>query len=51
MSQRLHVWSVIPRYGRLISLNVLSNNHDDKCQSQIQDLLDRTSRLSSICIC
>ncbi|CAF3668948.1 unnamed protein product [Rotaria sp. Silwood1] len=45
-----HFWSLVPRHDYLISLNVLSNNHDDNCQNQLKDLLDRASHLSSICI-
>ncbi|CAF3675001.1 unnamed protein product [Adineta steineri] len=43
-----HFWSIIPKLDHLISLDVLSNDHDEICQQQLQDLLDRAPRLTSI---
>ncbi|CAF4655247.1 unnamed protein product [Rotaria sp. Silwood1] len=43
-----HFLSIIPRFDHLISLDALSNNYDEHCQHQLQDLLDRAPRLSSI---
>ncbi|CAF0998449.1 unnamed protein product [Rotaria sordida] len=43
-----HFWSIVPRFDHLISLDALSNNYDEHCQHQLEDLLDRAPRLSSI---
>lgn len=39
---------LVPRLDHLISIDVLSDNYDDHCQEQLQDLLDRAPRLTSI---
>ncbi|CAF1210653.1 unnamed protein product [Adineta ricciae] len=36
------------KLDHLISIDVLSDNYDDHCQEQLQDLLDRAPRLTSI---
>ena len=46
-----HFWTVVPSLNHLVSLDVLSEDHDDLCQNQLQTLLDRSPRLSSIRIC
>ena len=39
---------LVPRFDHLISIDVLCDNYDDQCQEQLQDLLDRAPRLTSI---
>ena len=41
-------WTLVPTFDHLVSLDVLSEDHDDQCQQQLQHLLDRAPRLSSI---
>ncbi|UJR32939.1 hypothetical protein I4U23_020400 [Adineta vaga] len=46
-----HFWTIVPNLDHLKSLDVLSNDHDELCQNQLQELLERSPRLSSIRIC
>ena len=43
-----HFSSFVPTLDHLVSLDVLSEDHNDHCQQQLQNLLDRAPRLSSI---
>ncbi|CAF0965900.1 unnamed protein product [Adineta ricciae] len=46
-----HFWKVVPSLDHLVSLDVLSEDHDNLCQNQLQTLLERSPRLSSIRLC
>ncbi|CAF0913794.1 unnamed protein product [Adineta ricciae] len=43
-----HFWKVVPSLDHLVSLDILSEGHDNLCQNQLQTLLERSPRLSSI---
>lgn len=41
-------WSIVPRFDKLISLNVLLDDNNDSGQSQLHSLLGRAPRLQSL---
>ena len=46
-----HFREVVPSLNHLVSLDILSEDHGDLCQNQLQTLLERSPRSSSIRIC